>query len=502
MRPAVQSRICRAPVFSSLLNSTHPKHQRLISATCQNTQHFAYDVPEPDEPTPLPSNPSPSPPRPRLLRSAPQPAPPPPPQDSASIASTPVPNVQSSKPVKTFRTAGPSGSPDYIPRKRGYAPGIPIPARKFNIIPKPRKPRQPPSKTAPDQKYDKRMVKTAEIEYDRQLAAMRRGYVKWRYNQLQEKSRIGEEAKARPPPPHPAPFVPPFAEQMSSPSFGEQRELEKILFGQIYTKGVEKKQPAYMSPKHQKKQEAKRRALMRNYLALYHTSRTFITTHEELDLLIESTLLSYTGYATSHPQSYAEILRDLEIGWKDTSIADGYVPRISKEREDDIFDTVRGTVADNKPGLDEVLPILWERIKEAETRAEEGGRATAALSEETETAEEEPLLEPEVTEETPLADSRVEEPAVEEEKRNFRVKEKRLLELAESAPTSISEVLLLEQEPHFLPQPEMGWEETSTEIPSDLPQDLIGEPFIWASSEPELTKEQKLLIKIERLRQE
>src|SRR5437762_1048486 len=164
MQAATYPRVCRATIPFSQHKFLHPKHQRLISTFPQNVQDAAIS-PTATEPRPTFTD------RPSKRRE--------------------------------IRTSGRLGSPDYIPRKRGYAPNMPIPSRKFNL-PDIKRPRgmSDPQKQAPEAKRI-REIKTIGIEYERQLNAMRRGYVQWRYQTRKAKLDKKHENAAHPHPPPP-----------------------------------------------------------------------------------------------------------------------------------------------------------------------------------------------------------------------------------------------------------------------------------------------------------
>lgn len=317
MRAATCPRICRGTIPSCNHKILHPKHQRLLSTSPQNA-HDPVISPAPAEPRP-------------------------------TLTDHPPKKGQ-------VKTSGPLGSPDYIPRKRGYAPYMPIPSRKFNL-PDIKHPKgmSDPQKQAPEGKRA-RDIRTIGIEYERQLNAMRRGYVHWRYQTRKAKLDKKHENAARPHPPPPPPFKPTFAEEMAEPSSTNQLAIEKRLFANIHTRQYRRVRGAgYQSAHHQAFLSRQRRTLINEYLALYHTSHNFITTPESLESeILRNFQDTYAGMEASRPQSYSSILYDVEHGTTG-SLFDGYISLMNKEKEKELYNAMIGTVAEGKPGHDEVV---------------------------------------------------------------------------------------------------------------------------------------------------
>lgn len=291
-------------------------------------------------------------------------------------------------------TSGPRGSPDYIPNKRGYAPNIPIPARKFNLpTVKATKGAPDPRKTAPEPKED-RFVKNYGIEYERQLHAMRRGYVHWRSETFKERTKRRQEIAKRPKPPPPAPFVPTFAERMATPSNTDQVTLEQQLFG---TQVPRKERGAgYHSVHHQRIISRKRYELINDYLSLYHASKNFITTPEELEGLITANLGDNQMTFTALPQSYEDLVHDIEEG---AILESSYVSRMTSDRMSDIINAMTGTVEEGRPGYEEVMKEI-EASFDAESAAQAAAEADlqAATKTENQVAEQPELdTQPDVT---------------------------------------------------------------------------------------------------------
>ena len=321
MRTASSRRICWATIPSS--SRLHPKHQRLISTSPPNAQ-----------------------------------------QRSTSRTFT-DPFVNEDGKV----TAGPSGSPNYIPRKRGYAPNIPVPARKFPL-PEIKHPKgiPDPQKQAPER--HPREIKTVGIEYERQLNAMRRGYVQWRYENRKQKLAEKHEKMARPHPPPPGPFKPKFAEEMAQPS-SNLLALEKQLFAHIRNPQAHRvKGERYHLPRHQAILERQRRTLINEFLALYHTSYNFITTPESLEEEILNKFGDFRGQVAIYPQGYASILRDAESGAVG-NVRDGYISLMNRDRENEIHNAMVGTVVDGRPGYDEVVREIDLAFQSEDKKAEE-----------------------------------------------------------------------------------------------------------------------------------
>jgi hypothetical protein len=337
MRAAGCSRFCRATTLCPNQKVLRPNHHRSIATATQ-------DAPEPSIS------------KPRRF--------------------APTSTINRKEMSDEIATSGPRGSPDYIHRKRGYAPNIPIPARKFNLpTVKPTKGAPDPKKTAPEPR-EERLVKNYGIEYERQLNAMRRGYVHWRSETFKEKVKRRQEIAKRPKPPPPAPFVPSFAERMATASNTDQVSLEQQLFG---TKVPRKERGAgYYSEHHQRLISRKRYSLINDYLSLYHASKNFITTPEELEELITYHLDDrqlQLAFSTL-PQSYESLMREMEEG----PITDfSYVARSTSDRMSDIVNAMTGTVEKGKPGYEEVMKEIQESFdEEAETEAAEA-EAQAAL---------------------------------------------------------------------------------------------------------------------------
>src|SRR5271170_1522388 len=317
MRVAGCPRICRAPILHTSNNPLRPKHQRLISSTPNHEQESSsHDT------------------------SAPYLVPPPESEDTP--------------------TAGPKGSPDYIPRKRGYAPNMPIPPRKFNLpTPKVKKPFPDPDKQAPEAKA--RAIKTVQLEYELQLHAMRRGYVQWRVNDLKQKHEERLQKAARPRPPQKPPFQPTFAEAMASASQADQLVVEKQVFSTLHRPQHRKNRgEGYITDRHQLLVAKQRRELINNYLALYHTAQGFITTPEQLETeVVRAFQDSGRGFEPFYPQSYQEILRDVEEGTAG-GIFEGYTAKKYDEMGNDLYNAMMGTVAQGGPGYDEVMKEIEE----------------------------------------------------------------------------------------------------------------------------------------------
>lgn len=203
---------------------------------------------------------------------------------------------------------------------------------------------------------------------------MRRGYVHWRSETFKEKVKRRQEIAKRPKPPPPAPFVPSFAERMATPSNTDQVSLEQQLFG---TKVPRKERGAgYRSEHHQRLISRKRDSLINDYLSLYHTSKNFITTPEELEGLINNHLDDRPLAFSTLPQSYESLMREMEEG----TITDfSYVARSTSDRMSDIVNAMTGTVEKGKPGYEEVMKEIQESFDdEADTQAA-AAEAQAAL---------------------------------------------------------------------------------------------------------------------------
>jgi hypothetical protein len=271
---------------------------------------------------------------------------------------------------QAIRTTGPKGSPDYIPRKRGYAPNLPIPARKFRL-PKAKQPawkRGVPTPTVPAEAP--RTIKNVGILYDRQLQAMRRGYIEWRLTQHRERLIKRKEAMEKPQPPRPKAFEPTFAERMTTPSNSDQKQLEQLLFGQTTQRKV--RGEGWHSPHHQKLVEKERYELITNYLSLYAVTDEMITTYEQLDQAINEAFEDgYTSaYMVEHPPTYEELVEEIEGGQVGT-LRGGYMSRRNQDLENEVFNAMLGTVGNGHPGFEEVMEVIQEQM-EGEEKQEVG----------------------------------------------------------------------------------------------------------------------------------
>ncbi len=324
MKSAHCLRICRETIFSPKHKCRHPKHQRLIS-TSQNAQKLSSTTTPNDSRPTFPSSP---------------------------------------RQEGEIRTTGPLGSPDYVLRKRGYAPNLPIPSRKFNL-PQIKHPKglPPPEKQAPEGKLKR--IQSVAIQYERQLNAMRRGYVKWRYETRQQQLARKREAVARAKPPQPPPFKPTFAEEMATATSTDQLSLEQQLFANFnpQQKPNRIRGEGYYSRDNQAILASQRKTMINEFLALYHTSSDFITTPEALETeIVRNFQDNLRGFEASQPQSYESILRDVEQGTVG-NVFEGYTSLIMKDKETQIYNAMMGTVGQEKPGYDEVVREIEEALE-------------------------------------------------------------------------------------------------------------------------------------------
>jgi len=319
---AINCSKCRPPHLSSAsaLLLTPYKHQRLISSTTTPSSQHGHI---------------------------------PPPQPSG---------------VASYTTAGEKGSADYIPTKRGYAPNIPIPSRKFNLPSiKPPKPLPDPSKVVSEPRP--KSIRTIGIHYERQMSAMRRDYMKWRARQVRDHILRKNEATAQRPKPGPKPFRQSFAERMADTSFAEQRTLENQLWGaknQRESKRLARMEKLKRTARFRTAQNRKRERIIENYLELYHTCGNFITTEEALNEALNAQFPDKMTYLSPgvEPQTYREIAEDFASGARNTSYDIGYAARIRSERRADVIKVLTGNVAGGKPGVDEVLATIQRAVKE------------------------------------------------------------------------------------------------------------------------------------------
>lgn len=237
--------------------------------------------------------------------------------------------------------------------------------------PKGRKPYPNPDKQAPEAKA--KAIKTVRLEYERQLHAMRRGYVQWRVNDLKQKHEERQRKAARPRPPEPPAFQPTFAEAMASASQADQLVIEKQIFSTLHRPQQGKNRgEGYLSERHQMLLAKQRKELINNYLALYHTAQGFITTPEQLETeVVRAFQDTGRGFEPFYPQSYQEILRDVEEGTAG-GIFEGYTAKKYDEMGNDLYNAMMGTVAHGGPGYEEVMKeiqaaLSGEEVTEAET---------------------------------------------------------------------------------------------------------------------------------------
>jgi len=206
------------------------------------------------------------------------------------------------------------------------------------------------------------------------MREMRRGYVYWRYELSRQRFNHRKEARERPHPPPPRAFDPTFAEKMSTPSRSDQHVLEAQLFQRPTTK--RERGAGFHSDVHQAILSKKRTQLINDYLALHHTSRHFITDPKDLDNLIARTFTDTFGSAAPyHPQSYDSMLRDMESL---SNLSTSYARQMKDDMEREIMNVMFGTVADGKPGHDEVMREIKERFARAEKEREAAAVESAA----------------------------------------------------------------------------------------------------------------------------
>ena len=202
---------------------------------------------------------------------------------------------------------------------------------------------------------------------------MRRGYVQWRVKDLKQKHEERLRKAARPRLPQPPAFKPTFAEAMASASQADQLVVEKRIFSALH-RPKHHKAPGegYRSEHHQTLLAKQKKELVNNYLALYHTARDFISTPEQLETeVVRAFQDTGRGFEPYFPQSYHEILRDVEEGTAG-GIFEGYTARKYDEMGNDLYNAMMGTVAHGGPGYDEVMgeiqaALSGEEITETET---------------------------------------------------------------------------------------------------------------------------------------
>src|SRR5277367_2602431 len=208
---------------------------------------------------------------------------------------------------------------------------------------------------------------------------MRRGYVQWRVSDLKQKHEERLQKAARPRPAPNPPFQPTFAEAMASASQADQLVVEKQFFSKLHLPQHRKNRgEGYMTERHQSLVAKQRKELINSYLALYHMAQDFITTPEQLEREVVRTFQDTgRGFEPFFPQNYSEILRDVEEGTAG-GIFEGYTAKKYDEMGNELYNAMMGTVAQGRPGYDEVLQEIQQGF---------------AGEEATETAEEQPLQE-------------------------------------------------------------------------------------------------------------
>jgi hypothetical protein len=330
----------RTAILYSDAKLFHPRNRRSISAVALHAEH---EVSNSTAPPPSPNNLPPSPPEPE--------------------SSAPKPNRHAQLPEHAQEDVR-FGSDDYIPRKRGYAPNIQMP-RNFNL---PKPPPKIPDHEWPIAEAKPRAIRSIRSEYKHKLSAMRRGYLEW-YRETRKMRFLRQKAYEERPRRAPPPFKIPPAEALASSSEPDIKEMERILFGSLSRKSEKQPGEGYKADRHQRLLLRQRRQLINDYLALYHTSQSFITTPEQLDAAIIKAFPDITSsYERDIPQDYAEILKDVEEGSSAQRSGAGYITRMNKDKEKDLFNAMVGTVGERKSGHDDVLATLGgeaelERLK-------------------------------------------------------------------------------------------------------------------------------------------
>ena len=171
----------------------------------------------------------------------------------------------------------------------------------------------------------------------------------------------------RPAPPPKKPFEPTFAEKMTTPSNSDQKKLEQLLFGQFTQRRV--RGAGYNSPHHQKLLEKKRYEVITNYLALYAATPEMITTNEQLDIAINRAFADGydSAYRVERPPMYDDLVDEIEEG-QVGALRGGYMSRRDKDRKNEVYNAMLGTVGEGQPGFEEVMSVIQEGFEAEEPK--------------------------------------------------------------------------------------------------------------------------------------
>jgi hypothetical protein len=170
---------------------------------------------------------------------------------------------------------------------------------------------------------------------------------------------------------------------MAESSSMDQLSIEKQLFSKFHSPESKRvRGEGYFSPHHQKILSSQRKTMINQYLALYHTSSEFITTPEALENeIVRNFQDNLQGFEGSRPQSYASILHDVERGTVG-NVFDGYTSLMNKDKENELYNAIIGTVAQGKPGYNEVIREIEEafensaEVEKDQSKSEEASETT------------------------------------------------------------------------------------------------------------------------------
>jgi hypothetical protein len=205
------------------------------------------------------------------------------------------------------------------------------------------------------------------------MNAMRREYMKWRARDVRNVIQKQRAAAARPPCPRPADFRKPFAERMVDPSFSEQRQMEALLWPRK-SQSTPSKRASGQSQKAAhfiERRTHDRTRRIEEYLEMYHLGVDFITTEAGLEDALDAQFTIHPSALSPgvEPQTYAEIVEQVESGAMSTDYDVGYAARIRAERREDVVKALTGKLAGGQAGTEEVLKTIRRAVREQAARA-------------------------------------------------------------------------------------------------------------------------------------
>ena len=205
---------------------------------------------------------------------------------------------------------------------------------------------------------------------------MRREYMKWRARDVRSVIVKHRAAEARPPRPPRQPFRQPFAQRMVDPSFSEQRKLENLLWPPSHAQPRKAARRGSTAGRYAARQAQARERLIEDYLEMYHVAGDFITTEAALNQALEAQFALHPSAVTLgvEPQTYAEIVEQVESGVMSTAYDFGYAARIRAERRADVIKALTGSLAGGKAGAEEVMDTIKRAVREQERMEGKGKR--------------------------------------------------------------------------------------------------------------------------------